>query len=527
MTGFESRFQYSHAQNGFASRFQYLPPLDERFEPPTFNLNSQGFCPSSDASEGTSYTSESRSSVYTLGNTLKDEERQDTANNETLASEAAKVVRQQGIVITDLIGSGVASQVFLATGPPGWVAVKAIASGTCSASDRDLLSKIKHPNICQIFGVMEGPPLCYVLEYCLGGDLFKALHSRKKGTDKLIPLGRQCQLSVACDVASAIAYMHSEDMIHRDIKSPNVLLTQPIVDTGCNPPAKLADFGLAKVSQQYNTAGVGTTRWMAPDLARETYGSSADVFSFGILLWEILSRKIPFANHKSDHTLFLKVCLEDLRPNVSECAFISSEIVKLMPKCWAKDASSRPSMNEVHTILRGVLDKSGDFSNLWLGHDSDSGDDLQVGVGADSEAESDNLEFSKADSGQVRRGSKGSFGNASTTLSEQDSQEPEELHTSGEVITQGAHLEISKADVVSQRQELQGSWTSGGVSQRGAEVEKVESLHHSDKTQDRHYVAPQLQDLPKSCISGGESHRSGVTCACFQGLLLFLNRSDS
>jgi len=282
--------------------------------------------------------------------------------DDNLALRASHVLGQQGIQITNLIGCSNASKVFHAVGPQGSIAVKVMSRprGKRAQSEFDLLSNIKHPNIIQIFAVLQGPPLCYLMEHCPGGDLFRVLHSSRKRRVKpvqLIPLSR---LSIACDVASALAYIHSQSILHRDIKSANVLLG----DTTDNPVAKLADFGLSTKSKECelkNSRGVGTIRWMAPDVMMGVYAVSADVYSFGILLWEILSGRLPFAKMRADKDLIWRV-YNGLRPDVSECCVSTGswEILALMERCWNEVPSSRPSMKKVHTVLRFHLDKTVD-----------------------------------------------------------------------------------------------------------------------------------------------------------------------
>jgi serine/threonine-protein kinase TNNI3K len=275
---------------------------------------------------------------------------------EDLQEEASQVVGQHGISIVGKIGIGFSSVVFCATGPEeaGWspVAVKVVESGRCGQSEVENLSKIKHPNIVHFYCCFQGPPLCYVFEYCSGGDLFKVLH------ESSVPVSTRSRVSIACDMASALAYIHGEGMMHRDVKSPNVLLSEPIRDANQAPDAKLADFGLSKdVNGQASvmTKGVGTARWMAPEAMGTTYGRSADVYSFSILLWELLSRKVPYGETRSLQALTMAVFFEGVRPDVEACRGVSPEILELMPQCWSKHADSRPCMTEVHAILHTNL----------------------------------------------------------------------------------------------------------------------------------------------------------------------------
>eukprot|EP00746_Dinoflagellata_sp_MGD_P028737 gnl/MRDRNA2_/MRDRNA2_167909_c0_seq1.p1 gnl/MRDRNA2_/MRDRNA2_167909_c0~~gnl/MRDRNA2_/MRDRNA2_167909_c0_seq1.p1 ORF type:complete len:531 (-),score=90.94 gnl/MRDRNA2_/MRDRNA2_167909_c0_seq1:182-1774(-) len=517
-----------------SSKFQHLPPLDERFEPAAFNLNSYGCCPPSDEvdSLGTSQGTSEWSIAQTIGTYGKNMEREATARNEDLVLEATAVVGKKGIGLSNLIGSGVSSQVFLGTGTMGWVAVKAVLDGMCSEAERDLISKIKHPHIAQIFGVMEGPPLCYIMEYCIGGDLFKALHSRVKTTKKLVPMGRACQMSIACDVANAIGYIHSEGLIHRDIKSPNVLLETPICGTRCKPTAKLADFGLSKKNQQFNTCCVGTVRWMAPDLASEDYGFSADVYSFGILLWEILSRKIPYAQDKSDHKLFLKVCLEGKRPDVSECPFISSDMAQLMPRCWAKDANSRPSMPEVHALLMAHFDSSSHLVNLYL-DDSDT----------ENKSEEEPVVIRGVHDTQDR-----TFCRAQS-LDSQSSVEPEPRLASAFFGTGSSEVSYTASTATGTSQHTSSLDTAAFTSNKSAmsqcsgissvstltteSLPAARTLNHSAAVTNLAPESPESQQCsalvgnePQGLRVSDEGTRKGdnVSCSCLHGLLLFMKR---
>ena len=91
-------------------------------------------------------------------------------------------------------------------------------------------------------------------------------------------------LPIALDIANGMAYLHSQAILHRDLKPSNVLLTN-------NKRAKISDFGMSvAITGQELTAETGTYRWMAPEVIKhESYSSNADVYSFGIVLWQLIT----------------------------------------------------------------------------------------------------------------------------------------------------------------------------------------------------------------------------------------------
>ena len=99
------------------------------------------------------------------------------------------------------------------------------------------------------------------------------------------------------EVALGLRYLHANAIVHRDIKAANVLLT-------ADAHAKLSDFGIATRFGMEHTAGVGSTRYMAPEVIFEKYDHSADVYSFGLLVWEVVHVAVPFANVNAFNALF-------------------------------------------------------------------------------------------------------------------------------------------------------------------------------------------------------------------------------
>lgn len=223
-----------------------------------------------------------------------------------------------------------------------------------------MLNKLRHPNIVLFLGACTVPPqLLIVTEFCDGGSLFAAL--RKRSWRRCLSL--QDLRQVARQIARGMRYLHACHVIHRDLKSQNMLLDRPVED-GC-PVLKVADFGLSRQFMGIGTvsgsvAGVmtsetGTYRWMAPEMIRhEPYNEKVDIYSFGVVMWEMFSCEIPFAGMTPIQAAFA-VADKHLRPKAesdyARQVRIPTAWRALIERCWHKDSHQRPRFNEVLRIL--------------------------------------------------------------------------------------------------------------------------------------------------------------------------------
>jgi len=153
--------------------------------------------------------------------------------------------------------------------------------------EANVMVQLRHPNIIQFFGITcdKGGVFSLVMEYMEKGSLYDILHNRKE--ELTAP---SLHIKLYKDMISGLAYLHSNKILHRDLKSLNVLVTKDM-------QAKLADFGLSTLKSEItNEEFVGTPRWMAPEQIPSYKGGpvchseKADIYSYGIILWELLSR---------------------------------------------------------------------------------------------------------------------------------------------------------------------------------------------------------------------------------------------
>eukprot|EP00539_Tryblionella_compressa_P015381 CAMPEP_0178852208 /NCGR_PEP_ID=MMETSP0746-20121128/21536_1 /TAXON_ID=913974 /ORGANISM="Nitzschia punctata, Strain CCMP561" /LENGTH=415 /DNA_ID=CAMNT_0020517831 /DNA_START=18 /DNA_END=1266 /DNA_ORIENTATION=+ len=175
------------------------------------------------------------------------------------------------------------------------------------------------------------------------------------------------RLHVAFDVCAALDYLHANQIIYRDLKPDNI-------GFDIRGDVKLFDFGLAKeldpslksgCSDLYELSGnTGSLRYMAPEVARsEPYNLSADVYSFGLLLWQICSLDLPYDGmNRQDHSEL--VVHGNERPQLDSSW--STPLRILMKRAWEPDPLVRPSMDSIYKILRREICalRDGDDSGL-------------------------------------------------------------------------------------------------------------------------------------------------------------------
>lgn len=216
------------------------------------------------------------------------------------------------------------------------VAVKVIHFVNPSSIDQfkseiDLISKLRHKHILQFYGACMKPSFFYMVTELMETDLFSALRDRDK---RLVYMwsGRYGK-DVLMGVASGLNYLHSRrpPVVHRDIKSPNILLADNM--------AKIADVGIARTKMESDmTAQRGfTIAWAAPEVVyRRRATEKIDIWSFGIVLWEVVTGKPPGPGQ-----LVMPTTLR-------------SEVKKLYTDCTREDYNQRPSAAEILISLKKI-----------------------------------------------------------------------------------------------------------------------------------------------------------------------------
>jgi class 3 adenylate cyclase/tRNA A-37 threonylcarbamoyl transferase component Bud32 len=210
-----------------------------------------------------------------------------------------------------------------------------------------LLAELRHPNVVLFIGAcVRSPNICIVTEWIPKGSLRDVL------ADGSVKLSWATRLNVVKGIALGLAYLHSQQpapILHRDLKSSNVL-----VDESWN--AKIADFGLARMKQENATmTRCGTPAWIAPEVVmRERYTEKADLYSLGMVMWEVATRKLPFAGENLAKTAVDVV--EGKRPPVPANA--PKAYVALMTACWHRKPHKRPSAEQVCRTIESWLDNT-------------------------------------------------------------------------------------------------------------------------------------------------------------------------
>eukprot|EP00887_Chlorella_sp_A99_P002763 scaffold6.g2763.t1 len=313
------------------------------------------------------------------------------------------LISADNIHLLDQLGSGVFATVYRAKWGETKVAVKRFRVEGSTSSDADsegisweekqeasLMATIRHPNCIMYLGACLEPP-CLVMELCSKGSLLEVL---RKSRGRLA--WSRC-VSMAFEAAKGMQYLHScsPPIIHRrgaamapgcmaqacmaafrltaacagltmlgqclcrDLKSPNLLVTSAW-------QVKVSDFGLSKSLSGPQTmtsiGGPANPRWVAPEvLDGKDYSTASDVYAMGVILWELLTSRLPW---EAEGVWRIAALVRDgQRPPIpppEECAgFVAcADYVRLMTACWAQDPAARPTFDDVCVLLRLILEKT-------------------------------------------------------------------------------------------------------------------------------------------------------------------------
>ena len=155
--------------------------------------------------------------------------------------------------------------------------------------------ELRHPNIVLYMGAsIQAPNLAIVTELMERGSLYDVIHKRA------LDIKLATKVQFARDSLRGLSFLHQSNMVHRDMKSLNILVSRTWV-------AKVSDFGLSAVKSECEKQGgeeggtPGSVFWTAPEVldgqyGKAKYGPPADVYSFGIVLWEVHARRLPFTD---------------------------------------------------------------------------------------------------------------------------------------------------------------------------------------------------------------------------------------
>ncbi|KAL7734417.1 hypothetical protein ACLKA6_010746 [Drosophila palustris] len=240
--------------------------------------------------------------------------------------------------ITDLewLGSGAQGAVFSGKLKNEIVAVKKVKE--LKETDIKHLRKLDHENIIKFKGVCtQSPVFCIIMEFCPYGPLQNIL----KEEQVMLP---SRLVSWSKQIALGMQYLHSHKIIHRDLKSPNILIST-------NEVVKISDFGTSREWNEISTkmSFAGTVAWMAPEVIRnEPCSEKVDIWSYGVVLWEMLTCEIPYKDVDSSAIIW-GVGNNSLKLLVpSTCPEGFKLLVKL---CWKSKPRNRPSFRQILSHL--------------------------------------------------------------------------------------------------------------------------------------------------------------------------------
>ncbi|XP_037530583.1 megakaryocyte-associated tyrosine-protein kinase [Nematolebias whitei] len=289
------------------------------------------------------YSKNNDSVVTTL---MKPKKKQGTKSAEVELSKTGWLLDITKLTLGENIGEGEYGAVYQGEYMDQKVAVKIIKCDVRAQAflqETAVMTKLQHKNLVRLLGVILHKGLHIVTELMTKGNLGNFLRTRGRSVINSVQL-----LRFALDVCEGMEYLESKKLVHRDLAARNVLVSD-------NSVAKVSDFGLTKVDSKESDKAKLPIKWTAPEaLKKEKFSTKSDVWSFGVLLWEIFSYgRQPYP----------KMSLKDVKENVEggyrmdapdDCP---AEVYTLMRLCWEQEPRRRPGFSKLREKLEQEMVK--------------------------------------------------------------------------------------------------------------------------------------------------------------------------
>ncbi|GLU12921.1 hypothetical protein SLE2022_295760 [Rubroshorea leprosula] len=210
-------------------------------------------------------------------------------------------------------------------------------------SEVQIMKQLRHPNVVLFMGAAtRAPNLSIVTEFLPRGSLYRLLHRPNNQLDE------RRRLRMALDAARGMNYLHNRTpvIVHRDLKSPNLLVDK-------NWVVKVCDFGLSRMKHSTylsSKSTAGTAEWMAPEVLRnEPSNEKCDVYSFGVILWELCTLQQPWGGMNPMQVVGA-VGFQHRRLDIPDD--MDPAIADIIRKCWQTDPKLRPTFAEIMAALK-------------------------------------------------------------------------------------------------------------------------------------------------------------------------------
>ncbi len=251
------------------------------------------------------------------------------------------------ITIQQKIADGSFGSIYQGT----WCEIPVVVKKVCGQSSKkedyeqfvrevNIMAQLRNPHVTQLYGACLEPDACLVMEYMEKGSLDKLLEKKTLSIEE--------QKNLGLDIAKGLLYLHTRDVLHRDIKTANILIDE-------HGRAKLTDFGLSKTADHKVKTILERSdaiQWMAPETfsMKGIYSAASDIYSYGMVLWSICTGKKPFEDFPQEEIIarIIQGKGETIGNN------IPLEFQSIIKGCWSPAEGDRPTLLEITETLKNI-----------------------------------------------------------------------------------------------------------------------------------------------------------------------------